>query len=101
MSQWDTSDSPLKVEIPPHWKKGQELCNRTACQTGRRVFMINYSHKAYYCVKCARLINDACRNRDRLLCEFDEAKMEYEKNAKVKLGMSWAVYKSSENFKTK
>lgn len=100
MKQWDTTNLPLKIALPTHWTKGQELCNRTACQTGRNVFMWNYSTKAYYCVRCARLINDACRNRDRLLCSIDEDKMAYEKDAKAKLGYSWAAYKDSEEFKT-
>lgn len=99
MKQWDTSDLPTVVLPPAHWTKGQELCNRTACQTGRNVFMWNTSTKAYYCVKCARAINDGCRNLGFTLCEIDEDKRAYEKDAKKKIGVSWAVYKASDNFK--
>lgn len=89
MNQWDTSDLPLKVEKPSHWRKGIETCNITACQTGRNVMMWNYSTKVYYCVKCTRMINVGCRVRDRLLCSIDKGKMDYEKDKDIKLVMSW------------
>lgn len=36
------------------------LCNRKACNNDNAVFY-NYSTKMYYCVSCARLINDMNR----------------------------------------
>jgi len=99
--QWET-DIPLKIALPEHWSKGQELCNRTACQTGRNVFMWNHSTRAYYCVRCARLINDGNGTINGVpLCAIDEDKMAYEKDAKSKLGYSWSAYKDLASFKEK
>jgi hypothetical protein len=67
--------------------------------------MWNCATNAYYCVKCARLINTGgaiSTKLDRtngIICHIDEEKMAYEKNDKLKIGMSWAVYQQSEKIK--
>lgn len=33
-----------------------ENCNRTACQTDKRVYFYNKAMDAYYCLHCAELI---------------------------------------------
>lgn len=76
------------------WTKGIELCNRTACQTSANVVFWNVSMKAYYCVKCARMINDGSASLGYTLCVIDEDKKDYEKNFKhTKEKMSFAEYK--------
>lgn len=57
----------------PEKRKGIELCNRTACQTDHNVIMYNATMQAWYCVRCARLINDSA-NQSGLgdLCVIDE-----------------------------
>jgi hypothetical protein len=73
-----------------NFTKGIELCNRTACQTNHNVMFYNKTMHAWYCVKCARLINDA--SRDNPLCVLDETRQDYERNYK-KDGMLWSEYK--------
>jgi len=93
MQQFANAGIP-KIEYPKHWSKGQELCNRTACQTGRNVIYYNHSTKAYYCPKCARLINNGNGTINGVpLCSIDEHKYEYEKNYKMEL--SYEEYKES------
>lgn len=100
MNQWYIPTPPLKIAYPVHWTKGQELCNRTACQTGRSVFMWNHSTKAFYCVRYARLINDGNGAIDGVpLCSIDEDKRAYEQDTKIKLKYSYSAYKDSEDFK--
>jgi hypothetical protein len=65
------------------FRKGIELCNRTACQTSKRVFMYHKTRKSYYCVRCARAINDACIGQSYYpLCTESQAKRDYEDNYK-------------------
>jgi len=81
----------VTVKVSP-FTKGEELCNRTACQTNKGVSFYNKTMDAWYCVKCARLINDA--NRDNPLCRFDEDRNYYEKNIKHQNNMTWKEYKT-------
>ena len=86
----------VKIEMPESWTKGIEKCNRTACQTGRSVFMYNHSTQAYYCVKCARLINDGNGTINGVpLCAPDEDKRKYEKEFKQK--MTWKEYQDTKD----
>ena len=41
--------------------KKHGLCNRTACQSPHHVVFYNSGTHAYYCAKCAKLINNAGR----------------------------------------
>lgn len=75
----------------PNWTKGVELCNRTACQTSHRVSYYNKTMQAWYCVKCARLINDA--SRDKPLCVLDADRQLYEKEYKHQDNITWAQFK--------
>jgi len=66
--------------------KGVDLCNRTACQTDARVYMYNATMDAFYCVQCARLINDGCKGHDfHPLCVKDEKRFkEYLESCKLR-----------------
>lgn len=77
------------------WVKGIELCNRTACQSSHNVIYYNKHMKAYYCVRCARLINDQSDIGVKTdLCILDETKKDYEKNFKhTKEKLTFAEYK--------
>ena len=89
----------VKIEMPENWTKGIELCNRTACQTARNVIMWNHSTKAYYCVKCARLINDGNGTINGVpLCSIDEHKQNYEENYKQEL--TYEEYKEASDIFT-
>ena len=44
------------------------LCNRTACQSPKDIVWYFSGTNAYYCPKCARLINDGCRTLGFALC---------------------------------
>jgi hypothetical protein len=82
---FDTDDLKTRIDAPVVWTKGNELCNRTACQTARNVFMWNHSTKAYYCVQCARLINSGAGTMNGTpLCSIDEDKRLYETEFKHK-----------------
>ncbi len=67
-------------ELNPKWTKGIELCNRTACQSPRGVYMWNKSTRAYYCFQCARMINSAQITNipGAEICKEDEKKRDYE-----------------------
>lgn len=79
----------------PKFQKGLELCNRTACQTHKKVYMYNKTMEAYYCVSCARQINSGMSSTNKVLCVEDPVKHQYEisgkkitwKEWKEKLGM--------------
>jgi len=58
--------------------KGVDLCNRTACQTDKGVFMWNETMRAFYCFKCARLINDGAGELGPLCVEDKARKLEYD-----------------------
>lgn len=76
------------------WVKGIELCNRTACQSSHNVVYWNKSMRAYYCVRCARMINDNSNQMESVLCILDETKKDYEKNFKhTKEKLTFAEYK--------
>jgi late competence protein required for DNA uptake (superfamily II DNA/RNA helicase) len=74
-----------------NWTKGVELCNRTACQTDVRVSFWNATMGAWYCVKCARLIND----NGGELCKLDPDRHYYEKNIKHQQNISWNEYQTA------
>ena len=78
------------------WTKGTELCNRTACQTDRRVSFWNKTMGAWYCTRCARAINDS--NISNPLCVLDPDRDWYEKNIKHQQKLSWAEYNKSKEF---
>ena len=53
--------------------KGIDLCNRTACQTDKGVYMFNKTMDAFYCARCAELINDGCKDESSYpLCVKDK-----------------------------
>jgi hypothetical protein len=52
-------------------RKGKELCNRTACQTDRDVRWYNAIEDAWYCGKCASLINIGARDSGQQRFIFD------------------------------
>jgi hypothetical protein len=85
----ESQDKKVTVTESP-FTKGEELCNRTACQTDRRVSYYNKTMQAWYCVKCARLINSSSVNDP--LCIMDEDRDFYEKNIKHKQKLTWAEY---------
>ena len=76
------------------WKKGIDLCNRTACQTPINVFFFNNVTQAFYCDTCASLINAS-----GTLCVLDDAKKIFEDKFKFQLQISWSEFnKASEAF---
>lgn len=56
------------------WVKGEDLCNRKACQSSHKVAYWNETMQAYYCPTCARLLN----NEKEGLCKLDNKKLNYE-----------------------
>ena len=54
--------TPYK-EKPISPDKGKEggSCNRTACQEPHSAFCYNTPMRAWYCLRCARTINDVAR----------------------------------------
>ena len=78
----------------PKWKKGIDLCNRTACQTPINVFYFNNVTDAFYCDKCAELINAS-----DTLCILDDSKKIFEDKFKFQLQIDWFEFnKASEAF---
>ena len=61
-------------------RKGIELCNRSACQTEIGVMYFNKNRDAWYCVRCARMINDSS-NQSGLgdICVLDKKRQLLEK----------------------
>ncbi len=78
------------------WIKGTDLCNRSACQSPVNVFFFNKTMDAFYCDKCADLINrgpiDAGNEQ---LCVLDESKKIFEDKFKFQLSISWSEFNSA------
>jgi hypothetical protein len=94
---FDLKDKKVKI-IESNFTKGQELCNRTVCQTDRNVTYFNETMGAWYCVKCARAINDGSRNDP--LCIHDEDRKFYERNIKHQQKLTWSEYKKAKEIFT-
>lgn len=76
------------------WKKGIDLCNRTACQSPVNVFFFNNVTQAFYCDTCAELINAS-----DTLCVLDDTKKIFEDKFKFQLQIDWSEFnKASESF---
>jgi len=68
----------LEIQTEIKEAKGDTLCNRTACQTDHGVFMWNKTMRAFYCYRCARLINDSAGDLGPLCVEDPQRKFEYD-----------------------
>jgi len=77
-----------KISQPNGFTKGEELCNRTACQSGRNVAFYNKTMRAWYCARCSKLIN----NNNNVLCVIDSDRVFYEKKIKYQQEMTWKKY---------
>ena len=85
--------TPTKISQPEGFTKGEELCNRTACQSGRNVAFYNKTMDAWYCARCSKLIN----NNGMVLCVRDDDRLYYEKKIKYQEKMTWQTYKEVES----
>lgn len=83
------------------WTKGVELCNKPACQTAHNVAMWNNATRAWYCVSCARMINNSSRifNMDPL-CVLDEDRKFYERKIKHQQKLTWKEYNQAKEIFT-
>lgn len=78
----------------PQWTKGVELCNRTACQTAHDVNYYNKVMRAWYCVRCARLINGS---DSEPICINDDNRKDYENNYKHQEQITWQEFKTAQS----